>query len=168
VNRFLESLSKEKLIEYIEILSKNFLTLDGYWFLGVEDRFGQNAAIEIDEEAWGKYAVSEARRVKDLLKAETWGLPELGNALQLISMAHASGFEVALSADSLMLSVGNCRPQTARIRSGKGEFPCRTVGIAHLATFAKELNPRFRVKCIQCPPERSSEDAWCIWEFTLA
>jgi hypothetical protein len=167
VERFLESLSKEELIEYIEILSKNFLTLDGYWFLGVEDRFGQKVAIEIDEEAWGKYAVSEARRVKDLIKANAWSLPELGNALQLISIAPASEFDIALSADSLMLAVGNCRPQAARIRSGKGEFPCRTVGIAHLSTFAKELNPRFRVRCVQCPPERSSKDACCIWEFTL-
>jgi hypothetical protein len=168
MKRFLENLSKEELIKYVDIMSKNFLTLDGYWFLGVEDRFGQKVAIEIDKEAWEKYAVSEARRVKDLIKAKTWGLPELGNALQLISIAPAAEFEVALSADSLMLTVGNCRPQAARIRNGKGEFPCRTVGIAHLSTFAKELNPKFRVKCIQCPPERISKVAWCIWEFTLA
>lgn len=164
---YLDSLSREDLLKYIQVLSKNFLTLDGYWFLGVEDRYGQGKAIELDEEAWGRYGVSEARRIKSFLGIKEGGLGELERALQLISFAPASGFQVEAKGGVVTLTVGSCRPQTARLEGGRGEFPCKPVGIAHLTAFAKEINPRFSMSCVYCPPDRRPANAWCSWEFRL-
>ncbi|MEM0231868.1 MAG: DUF6125 family protein, partial [Candidatus Methanomethyliaceae archaeon] len=63
----IEELSKEELIELIKIFSKNLLTLDGYWFLSIEDKYGLEKAIEIDKEVWEKFGISEARRIKKFL-----------------------------------------------------------------------------------------------------
>lgn len=164
---YLDSLGREDLLRYVQVLSKNFLTLDGYWFLGVEERYGQEKAIELDGEAWGRYGVSEARRIKSFMGIREGGLAELEKALQLISFAPASGFQVEIKGNSVILSVTKCRPQTARMESGKGEFPCKPVGTAHLTAFAREMNPRFRMTCIHCPPDRRTENAWCRWEFKL-
>jgi len=167
MSKFLKSLSKDELLKCIEMLSKNLLTLDGYWFLGIEDRYGQDVAIEIDKEAWERYAVSEARRVKAFLSITEGTLEEMERAVQLVSIAPSSAYEVARGQKGVVLIVRNCRPQTARLKSGRGEFPCKPVGLAHLSAFAKEINPNFKTRCIRCPPDGHAKDAWCSWEFYL-
>jgi hypothetical protein len=167
LSKFLESLSKQELLKCIDILSKNLLTLDGYWFLGVEDRYGQDVAIEIDRKAWERYAVSEARRVKSFLNITEGTLDDMEKAVQLVSIAPVFAYEVVRRQKSVVLTVRNCRPQTARIRSGRGEFPCKPVGLAHLSAFAREINQKFKARCIHCPPDKHTKDAWCSWEFYL-
>jgi hypothetical protein len=167
VGSYLESLTREDLLRYVQVLSKNFLTLDGYWFLGVEDRYGQEKAIELDEEAWGRYGISEARRIKSFIGIDEGDLSDLAKALELISFGPASGFKIGLESGVVTLEVSSCRPQMARLESGKGEFPCKSVGIAHLTAFAKEINPRFKLTCIHCPPDRRPVNTWCRWEFRL-
>lgn len=50
-NNYLPELSKEQLIELLEIYSKNWLTLDGVWFQSVEAKFGMDEAMYHDIEA---------------------------------------------------------------------------------------------------------------------
>ena len=123
MSKFLESLSKEELLKCVDMLSKNLLTLDGYWFLGIEDKYGQKVAIDIDREAWERYAVSEARRVKAFLNITEGTLDDMEKAIQLVSMAPVSAVEVERRPNSVIYTVRNCRPQAARIKSGRGEFP---------------------------------------------
>lgn len=163
----LESMTKEDLIRYIEILSKNFLTLDGYWFLGAEEKFGIETAIDLDRHAWEQYAVSEANRIKELLGISEGTLADLERALQLISIAPCSGLKTALLGDRLVMTITKCRPQRARTRDGKGEFACKPVGLAHLSKFAKTINPRFETRCVFAPPDPHPEGIWCRWEFSI-
>jgi hypothetical protein len=164
---YLDSLSREDLMKYVQLLSKNFLTLDGYWFLGVEDRYGLDKAVELDSEAWGRYGVSEARRIKSFLGIAEGGPEDLEKALQLICFAPAQRLQVEVKNETVRMEVRSCRPQSARLKSGRGEFPCKPVGIAHLSAFAKEINPRFRMTCVHCPPDSHPEGVWCCWEFKL-
>ena len=62
----LASLSKEQLIELIEIYAKNWLALDGVWFQSVERKEGMEEAIYHDLEAWKRFTVIEAKRIKAL------------------------------------------------------------------------------------------------------
>jgi hypothetical protein len=151
----------------LKILSKNSFTLDGHWFLAIEDRYGLNIAVEIDREVWRKYAVSEARRVKKFLGIKEGNLTDLKKALQLISIAQAPSFEME-NKDKLLVTVKDCKPQSARINSGRNEFPCKQVDLAHLSVFTMEINNKIKIKCIQCPPDGVDKDVWCSWEFTLS
>ena len=51
---------KEKLIE---VFSRSLTTIDGLWFLAVEDKYGLEAAMELDEKVWGRYGSILSRRV---------------------------------------------------------------------------------------------------------
>jgi hypothetical protein len=148
-------------------MSKNLLTLDGYWFLSIENRYGQSVAVEIDREAWEQFGVSEARRIKKFLKISDGTLEDLARALHFTSIAPVSAVSVETRGDRVVLNIRNCRPQTARLRSGRGLFPCKPVGLAHLSAFAKVINPRFKVRCLLCPPDEHPDDLWCSWEFRL-
>ncbi|NHV60405.1 MAG: hypothetical protein HA492_03200 [Candidatus Verstraetearchaeota archaeon] len=167
MNKVLDSLTREELLDLVEVMSKNLLTLDGYWFLSIENRYGQSVAVEIDREAWEQFGVSEARRIKKFLKISDGTLEDLARALHFTSIAPVSAVSVETRGDRVVLNIRNCRPQTARLRSGRGLFPCKPVGLAHLSAFAKVINPRFKVRCLLCPPDEHPDDLWCSWEFRL-
>ncbi|MGQ9759552.1 MAG: DUF6125 family protein [Candidatus Methanomethylicaceae archaeon] len=146
-------------------MSKNLLTLDGYWFLSIEERYGQDVAIEIDKKAWEGFGASEARRIKKFLNITEGTLEELAKALHFISLAPASATSVERRNNRVILNIKACRPQTARLKSGRGIFPCKPVGIVHLSAFARTINPKFQVRCLVCPPDEHPPDLWCSWEF---
>ena len=64
----LDSLTKDELIELIDIYSKNWLALDGVWFQSIERKLGMDEAMYHDKEAWKSFTVIEARRIKTFLK----------------------------------------------------------------------------------------------------
>jgi len=66
----LSAFSKDELIELIEIYSKNWLAMDGVWFQSIERKLGIDEAMFHDAEAWKRFTVIEAKRIKDILKAK--------------------------------------------------------------------------------------------------
>ena len=83
-NEILLSLSKEELIRLIEDYSKNWLAMDGVWFQSVERTRGMDEAMHHDAEAWRRFTVIEAKRIKAFLGLpERAGLEGLARALQL-------------------------------------------------------------------------------------
>ena len=71
MNDVIESLTHDQMVELLEIYAKNLVALDGTWFQSVERDDGMDAAMHHDREAWRRFSVSEARRIKGFL-----GLPE--------------------------------------------------------------------------------------------
>ena len=52
MNPAFTSLTKEELIELIEIYSKNWLAMDGLWFQSIERENGMDSAMHHDEAVW--------------------------------------------------------------------------------------------------------------------
>ena len=61
------SLPRETLIKIIEMMGKNWLSVDGLWFQGVEDEFGMEAALRLDFRMWQRQSVLEGQRLKEAL-----------------------------------------------------------------------------------------------------
>lgn len=62
----LERLPKKTLIKLIQTYARNWVTLDGLWFTGVEDRFGTDVAVELDHQMWKKQAAIETKRLIEI------------------------------------------------------------------------------------------------------
>lgn len=81
-NKYLAELSKEQLLELIELYAKNWLAHDGVWFQSIEGKFGMAETMYHDEEAWKRFTVIEAKRIKEFLQLpENPGLEGLEQAL---------------------------------------------------------------------------------------
>ena len=135
--------SKEQLIELVGIYAKNWLAMDGVWFQSVERRDGMEAAMYHDAEAWRRFTVIEAKRIKEFLR-----LPQRRG-------------------DTLVYTMVKCRVQTARERKGMPFHPCRPVGSIEYAGFARTIDDRISCRCLSCYPEVTDESCCCKWEFTL-
>ena len=60
-----------------------------------------------------------------------------------------------------------CRVQEARRRKGLPDFPCKSVGIVEFGEFAKAVDERITVECLQCPPDELGTGEFCKWSFKI-
>jgi hypothetical protein len=165
----LHQLSKDELIDLLEDAAKNWLAHDGLWFLAAEDAFDIETAIRLDKSAWEQFTIVEAKRIMRRLGLEPGGgIPALKKALQRRLYAYINVQET-LDVDerTIIFRMNKCRVQTARQRKGLPDFPCKPVGLAEYTNFAHTIDPRFRTRCIVCPPDDHPDEYWCAWEFTL-
>lgn len=164
----LSSYSKDELISLIEIYSKNWLAMDGVWFQSIERKLGMDEAMYHDEEAWRRFTVIEARRIKDFLKLpENSGIDGLSKALKLRFYANINDDRIETEGNTLTYSAIDCRVQTARKRKGMAFHPCKSVGIIEYSEFAKVIDSRFSCECVSCYPDITDATCCCKWKFTL-
>jgi hypothetical protein len=167
--QLLNDLSREELIRIIVDDAKNWLAHDGLWFQAVESRYGIDAAIDADTEAWRYFTVIEAKRIMERLALKPGGgIDALVECLKHRLYARLNLQDVVeLSEKRVVFRMTECRVQSARKRKGLPDFPCKSVGIVEYAEFARTIDPRFQTRCIACPPDNHPQQFWCAWEFTL-
>jgi hypothetical protein len=166
----LDELSKDQLIGLLDDAAKNWLAHDGLWFQAVEHRFGLEAAMALDAEAWSQFSRVEAQRILRRLGMEVGGgLESLERALRFRLYARINEQRSLWPGpDTLRFEMTACRVQEARRRKGLPDFPCKEVGLVEFAEFARAVDPGIRTRCVQCPPDTRHETAWCIWEFSMS
>lgn len=164
-----KDLSSEELQDFLKDAALNWLAHDGLWFRAVEERYGMDAALELDRRAWEQFTVIEAKRIMKRLKMEPeGGIPALIKALSYRLYAHINQQDIVEADDTrCIFRMKTCRVQEARARQGLPDFPCRPVGNVEYSYFAKTIDPRIETRCLACPPGPHPPDAWCVWEFTI-
>lgn len=166
--KVLETLTQAQLIDLIEVYAKDWLALDGVWFQSIERKFGMDEAMYHDKEAWQRYTVIEARRIKAFLGLpEAAGLEGLAQALSLRLYANINEDEISIQGNTLTYRVLECRVQTARRRKGMPYHPCQAVGIVEYAEFARVIDERIACTCLSCYPDVRDASCCCAWRFTL-
>ena len=157
----LSAYTKDELIALIEIYSKNWLALDGVWFQSIERKCGMEEAMYHDEQAWRRFTVIEARRIKEFLHLEEQaGIDGLARALRLRFYANLNADRIEVDGNTLTYTAVDCRVQTARRRKGMPLHPCKPVGMVEYQEFA-------RCECVSCYPDITDESCCCRWKFTL-
>ena len=159
----------DKLLDYFFLQVRNLWRVDGLYFLGIEKKFGTDAATEIDAKVWENMAVIEAKSLQKMLKVgENPDIPTVIDLLLKSSWALDQPFKTIETSDKrALLTVDRCRTQETRLSKGLPEFPCKKVRFGYLKSFAEALNSQVEVNCLVCPPDKHSKDLWCKWEFKL-
>jgi hypothetical protein len=165
----LAGMPMEKLLDYFFLQIRNIWRVDGLYFLGIEKKFGTEAATEIDAGVWEAMAAIEAKSLQRMLKVKE--NPDITTIIELLrksSWALDQPFKTIEIGDKrATLSIDRCRTQEARLGKGLREFPCKKVRSGYLKNFAKTLNPKVEANCLVCPPDKHPKDLWCKWEFVL-
>ncbi|MEX2751730.1 MAG: DUF6125 family protein, partial [Candidatus Freyarchaeota archaeon] len=129
---WLQSLSREKLVNLFSLQISNIWRVDGLYFLGIEESFGTDAATNIDRNCWSSLAKMEARDLAEILELKNRNLGSLMEALRATSWAlYQEAKEWQVSSDRAVFRVTSCRTQKARARKGLSEFPCKKVRWAY-------------------------------------
>lgn len=153
----------------VELCSRSAYTLDGLWFTLVEEKFGLDAALEIDTEVWRRLCLVQARRIPKYFPIdENNSIRKIIKVIELDPLWAIFKPRVAQFADNrAVLRFTDCPPQKARMRDGRGEFPCKPVGLAMLQSYAEVIDPRVKVSCLTCPPDAHPAAFWCEWQIEI-
>jgi hypothetical protein len=164
-----EELSREELLTIIDMYAKNWLAIDGTWFLAAEQKYGIETAIELDTESWRRFSPVEAKRImKEMKISPTSGLNGLKKALQYRVYARLNKQSIEdIDESRFIFRMERCRVQDARKRKGLPDFPCKPVGLVEYSEFAKTIDSRIETRCLGCPPDPHPDEWWCSWEFTI-
>jgi hypothetical protein len=164
----IDELSRERLLLLARNFAKNWLAHDGLWFQAVERAHGIEHAMDLDAQAWSSFSPIEAKRIKEFLGLpDEGGLQALKTALEYRLYAVLNKQHSELEHGHLRFYMNDCRVQSARKRRGLPDFPCKPVGLVEYSTFASEIDPRIKTRCIACPPDDHPDAYYCGWEFWI-
>jgi hypothetical protein len=156
-------------VKLIKLYSKSVITVDGLWFINLEEKYGLDLAIELDIQVWEEYGTIEARRLMTILNiAEGGGIPALVKALNFQIWVPDMDYEFQeITKNKAIFNITDCTPQKLRLRDNREEFACKPVGVGLFKKFAHRIDPRLSMNCLVCPPDEHPDDLWCSWEFSL-
>lgn len=153
--------------EYLDFLLRQYRLTDAYWFLAVEDTFGTEAAVKLNEDIWSRMGGLAAIEIKERFTLEEEGVARVLEALSYFPWTVIVGYETEETENGARIRVPHCPPQAARVRAGRGEFPCKSMHLGEFSNFAKEIDEGVQVRCVMAPPDPHPEDLWCEWELRL-
>jgi hypothetical protein len=153
----------------LELCSKSLYTVDGLWFTAVEQKYGLDLALELDVEVWRRLGQIQARRmVKTFTIKKDNPVQDFVSVLQADPLLFVYKPQVAELTDSkAVFRCTDCPPQKARIRDGRGEFPCKAVAMAFFIACAEVVDPGIKISCLTCPPDAHPPQYWCEWQFEI-
>lgn len=160
---------EKRLTDFLDALARVWTAVDGVWFQAVEDLDGMGGAKRVNDTCWTRFAPLEALRIKAVLGlGATPGLDGLEAALRRRLHGRVNAFRIDRDGpDALVLTVVDCRVQTARRRKGLADYPCSSGGLAEYACFARAVDARLATRCLACPPDTRGPGEFCSWRFTL-
>jgi len=160
-------LPKERLVDYIELIHKNFWTLQGHYVLELERRYGEDVAMEFDDIAFGRAAEVQVYRLRKFFNLGD-DIPALMKIFDFSEFCSNIEYEfLDVSDKRLIWRVTKCPMQIDRLKAGLPEIACKLVAIPTNEKIAKAINPKMKSTCIMCPPDPHPKDRWCEFEFKI-
>ena len=152
----MKQLTDHQIAEYFH---RSFTAVDGLWFMKVEEKYGFDAALEIDNEVWKVLPKIQARAMRSSLNAaqDIDGLYDC-----FLTRLRIEGFQFETRKDSqgFTVVVKSCPWHNQMIQSGRehlsgkvGSMICRTdyaVWAREFGNIAFELQDQICAGCVQC------------------
>lgn len=108
-------LSKKDAAEY---LHRSYTSVDGLWFVKVEEKFGFDTALDIDEEVWKIVPKIQARFLKEKLKRKS-GLDALLECFSEKLKLDGFKFKTEKTANKLKIIISSCPWHNIMIKSNR-------------------------------------------------
>ncbi len=155
--------------ELREVCSRTYYTIDGLWFLAVEEKYGFDVAFEMNQVVWQKASPIIGKRL--LKKLDLDEKPPLQALLELIfadPLTYVHRPEVVTLTDTrAVFRCIECPIQVARIRDGKGVYNGEPGCLLLFKSYAELIDPHIEVSCVACAPNPENPEYWCEWEFKI-
>ena len=166
----LERFSKGTLIELLRLYSRLYMALDGFWYLAVKERNGNEEALACDLWVWEKASKYELARVTKLMKIEGNDVAALARAFQVGPWFWNLEYDMEVkNKNHAVLTVSHCPTLVTLEKEGTGreDSICNLMEPKFFKDYASFFDSDIQVKCLKSPPRESKNDICCRWEFKL-
>src|SRR5512139_2563664 len=131
-----ERMEAAELRSYIEFFLRHYRAMDAFWFIYLTERFGQQAAEEINEKVWGRVGGMAAKDLAARFGIQEQGLRGFVRVLQLYPWSVLIGYQIEQRPEEVILSVPVCPVQEARLKRGLKEYACQAMHAAEFVSLA--------------------------------
>ncbi|MFC1869874.1 DUF6125 family protein [Chloroflexota bacterium] len=159
--------SRAGLIRLLDVYSKLFWALDGMWYLTLKERFGNEAALACDIEAWRKFGHYEMAQIRKGMNIQGSDPFAMMKAVQISPwFAQTRSTMERKDAHTVVLTVNQCPTRETLEDEGEGRENdiCNAVCPGIFRDLALFFNPRMKVKCLKSSPRKDKEEICCQWE----
>lgn len=165
-----ERLDKETLLRLLKTYNEYMLRIDGFWYLTVMGKWGNDEAFDCDVKVWEKAQLWEMRTLSSLLGIRGDNVETLMKYVQVSPWMWIYTFDIDLkSPDHGTLTITKCPTLISLEKEGSGRETriCRELEPKLMGIQAGFFNPRIRVTPLRVPPRTDYRDCCCQWEFKL-
>ena len=166
----LEDFSADTLLGLVKLYSRLYMAVDGFWYLAVKERLGNDEALACDIRAWEMNAKYELTRVTRQLNIQGNDVVAFVKAVQLTPWFLNMEYEIEIeNRSSAVLTVTHCPTLDALEKEGEGRENqiCNIFEPTVFKSYASFFNPDAEVKCLKSPPRDNQGEICCQWQFTL-
>jgi len=164
-----QEMPRDTLIRLVKAYCRLYQVVDAHWYLSIQDKWGNDAAMERDFWVWERLPRSEVEAVSKLLGVE--GRKDLDSLIKLfltVPMNMTTDYTVAHpTPDRTVVSFTFCPVLRALEKEGQGREKdiCRDLDVMIFRNYAKYFNPAIQVNPILLPPRPDRTGPACVWEF---
>jgi len=128
-----------------DFLRRSYIAVDGLWFMKIEEKYGFEAALEIDREVWKIFPKIQARLLKSLTKKEK-GIDALVECYTTQLALENFTFRTEESENGVSVIIEKCPWHELMVKSGReklsgriGDVICQTECETWAREFGEEI-----------------------------
>jgi hypothetical protein len=164
--------SKEFLLKLMTVWQFGWIRMADSWYTAVESRYGAQAALDCNLEAWSKVAERVNPRYPKIANIQLNTVLDSLKCLQVpldnnIGPLYPVEYEIK-NPNHVIMTIVQCRSLIAYEKAAPEmiEPICHVLEEAVMKKYL--INPRIKVTALKLLPRNSQEEIACRWEFKMS
>lgn len=165
-----DKFTKQTLLKLLKAYSEYILRVDGFWYLTVMDKWGNDEAFDCDVRVWERLTRYEMKAISNLLNIRGDDVVTVMKAMQASPWVWIDDRKIEVkNNDHAMITFRTCPTLLALEKEGMGreKLICQELEPKLMGIMARYFNPNIRVTPLKLPPRKSNSEICCQWEFKL-
>ena len=162
--------SHETLVKLLVMYAKLYIAIDGFWYMTVMDKVGNDIALDCDIKAWTIMSKYEKKRIGEALNIEGNDVLSFIKTLQFSPWFIHTKYRLDVeNTNDIVMNVTYCPTLDALEKEGKGRQKdiCSVFEPKVFRNYASLFNPKIEVRPLSPLPRENREDVCCRWSFKL-
>jgi len=165
-----DKLNKETLLKLLKTYNEYMLRIDGFWYLTVMKKWGNDEAFDCDVKVWERAQLWEMKAISAVLNINGDDVATVFKYFQVSPWMHIYTSVMDLrDPNHGIITITHCPTLISLEKEGTGreKLICQELEPKLMGIQAHFFNPKIEAIGVKLPPRTSYSDCCCQWEYKL-